>query len=461
MSQTASGHQRTPARAAIAAWTGSALEYYDMAIYGTAAALVFPKIFFPAGDAAAATIASLATFGVGYVARPVGSVVLGHLGDKLGRKRVMLGTIVLMGLATLLVGCLPTYGQVGLLAPALLVALRLLQGLSAPGEQAGANSMSFEHAPQHRRGFFTSFTLNGTQGGQILAPLVFLPVAALPSHLLLSWGWRIPFLVSAIVVVISYFIRRKLEETPEFQAQAAREEVPAAPLGVLVRDHWRGVVRVFFAAFVAMVNTIFSVFALNFATSDAYGIGISNSAMLWLAISANIVALGTIPLWASVSDRVGRKPVFVGGLVGTAIMAVLFLWAISSGSLPLVMVTGILLAGVVYSMPNSVWPATYAEYFPTSVRLSGMAIGTQCGFALAGFTPSIAGALMSGDASNWYKVALFTLVACAISAAAVLSGPRRTHRVPIPQLGTKTDAPPSPVPDAAGTGATTSEAETR
>ena len=173
---------RTPRKAALAAWSGSALEYYDFAIYGTAAALVFPDIFFPAGNHTVATVASFATFGVGYVARPIGSFFMGHIGDRLGRKRILTGTIVLMGLSTFLVGCLPTYGQVGLLAPALLVILRLVQGLSAAGEQAGANSMSFEHAPDDERGFFTSFTLSGTQGGQVLAPAVFLPLAIGRAH---------------------------------------------------------------------------------------------------------------------------------------------------------------------------------------------------------------------------------------------------------------------------------------
>ena len=396
--------RRTPRKAALAAWSGSALEYYDLAIYGTAAALVFPKIFFPEGNASAATIASLATFGVAYVARPIGSFFMGHIGDRLGRKKVMVGTLLLMGISTFLVGCLPTYHQVGLLAPALLVLLRLLQGLSAAGEQAGANSMSFEHAPDDRRGFFTSFTLSGTQGGQVLAPAVFLPLAAvLPEDQLLAWGWRVPFLLSAVVVLIGFAIRRTLDETPEFQAEANGITTAAShtPLGLLFRHHWRGVLRVFFAAFIAMVNTTFQVFALNFATSDDYGIGISSTLMLWLAIVANLVAIATIPFWARLSDRVGRKPVFVSGLLGSAVLVTAFLGAISTGNAPLVFVLGVALAGVVYSMPNAVWPATYAEYFPTSVRLSGMAVGTQFGFALAGFTPTIAGALMAGDADNW------------------------------------------------------------
>jgi len=439
--------QRTPRKAALAAWSGSALEYYDLAIYGTAAALVFPTIFFPEGNRAAATVASLATFGVAYIARPFGSFLMGHVGDRYGRKKILIGTLLLMGISTFLVGCLPTYGQVGLLAPAMLVVLRLLQGISAAGEQAGANSMSFEHAPDHRRGFFTSWTLSGTQGGQVLAPAVFLPLAALLSdEQLHAWGWRIPFWLSAVVVLVGFLIRRTLDETPEFHAEQEHAEVPRAPLSLLLRDHWRGVLRVFFASFIAMVNTAFQVFALNFATDDEYDIGIDSSTMLWLAIIANVIAVGTIPLWAMLSDRIGRKPVFLTGLIGSAVLVTAFLWSISRGDVPLVLITGILLAGVVYSMPNACWPATYAEYFPTSVRLSGMAIGTQFGFALAGFTPAIAGSLMNGDAGNWYRVALFAAGAVVIAAVAVATGPNGTHKIATPDLGSTPETHTSPVP---------------
>jgi MFS family permease len=439
---------RTPRKAALAAWSGSALEYYDFAIYGTAAALVFPEVFFPAGNDSAATIGAFATFGVAYVARPIGSFLMGHVGDRLGRKTVLISTLLLMGASTFLVGCLPTYDQVGLLAPALLVVLRILQGLSAAGEQAGANSMSFEHAPDTRRGFFTSFTLSGTQGGQIIAPAVFLPLAAaLPEEALLSWGWRVPFWISALMIVIGFVIRRSLDETPEFQAEADRKEVPRAPLGVLFRSHWRGVLRVFFAAFIATVNTMFAVFALELGTSD--DVGMSDTWMLWVAIVANLVAVGVIPLWAMLSDRVGRKPVFVTGVVGSAVLVFPFLGAVADANEALTMVFGVLLAGFIYSMPNAVWPVTYAEYFPTRVRLSGMAIGTQFGFALAGFTPTIASALLGGDPGNWYKVAAFTAGACALSAVAVLTGPSGTHRVPTPAIGARTTSDarvPAPEP---------------
>jgi MFS family permease len=184
-----------------------------------------------------------------------------------------------------------------------------------------------------------------------------------------------------------------------------------------------------------MVNTTFQIFALNFATSDDYGIKISSTTMLWLAIVANVVAIGCIPLWARLSDRVGRKPVFLLGIVGSAVLVTAFLAAISQRQVVLTFVLGVALAGVVYSMSNAVWPATYAEYFPTRVRLSGMAIGTQFGFALAGFTPTIAGALMAGEADNWWKVAAFAVAACAISAAAVLTGPNGTHTVPTGAVG--------------------------
>lgn len=431
---------RTPGRAAVAAWFGSALEYYDFAIYGTAAALVFPDVFFPEGNDTTATVAAFATFGVAYVARPIGSFFMGHIGDRLGRKKVMIGTILLMGVSTFLVGCLPTYHQVGVLAPVLLVALRVLQGLSAAGEQAGASSMSFEHAPDDRRGFFTSFTLSGTQGGQILAPAIFLPLAAvLPDDALTSWGWRVPFWISAVVVVVGLIIRRRLEETPEFRAGSVDDETPKAPLAVLFRDHWQGVLRVFFAAFIATVNTMFAVFALNLATSDDYGIGISSTTMLWLAIVANVVAIAVIPFWATLSDRIGRKPVFVTGVLGSGVLVVGFLGAIAHGQTVLMFVLGVALAGFVYSMPNAVWPATYAEYFPTSVRLSGMAIGTQFGFALAGFTPTIAGALLGGDAKNWLNVALFTAGACLVSAIAVATGPKATHLLRTRDVGVRSE----------------------
>lgn len=423
-------------KAAIAAWIGSALEYYDFFIYGTVAALVFPKIFFPKGDPAAALFASMATFGMAYAARPLGSFLIGHFGDRLGRKAVMVGTLLLMGVSTFLVGCLPTYSQVGLLAPGLLVVLRILQGISAAGEQAGANSMSFEHAPAHRRGYYTSWTLSGTQGGQVLAPAVVLPLAAwLPEDAMLSWGWRIPFWLSAGVVAVGLVVRRRLEETPAFASEARHGEVPKVPLTLLLSKYRRELAQVFFAAWIASINTTFAVFALSFATSAARTHPIAKSTMLWTAIVANLIATVTIPWWAALSDRVGRKPVFAAGIGACAVCVGPFLWATTTGNEPLVFATGVLLGGLVYSVTNAVWPVTYAERFPTQVRLSGMAVGTQFAFALAGFAPLVETALIGwGGTAPWVVPAAYAVAVCVVSGVAVWSM-KETYDVPLERLG--------------------------
>ncbi|MEU9589332.1 MFS transporter [Streptomyces sp. NPDC048219] len=421
-----------PKKAALAAWIGSALEYYDFFIYGSAAALIFPEVFFDESDPATATLLSLATFGVAYAARPVGAFFLGHIGDRLGRKKIMVFTLVLMGVSTFLIGCLPTRAQVGTLAPVLLVLCRVLQGISAAGEQASANSMTLEHAPARRRGFFTSFTLSGTQGGQLLATLVFLPIAALPEDQLLSWGWRVPFWLSVVVAAVGYVIRRKLDETPAFARQAATEGVVKMPLAVLARDHWADVLRVVAGALIASVSTIFTVWALAYATGDA--VGMSRTAMLWVGALANVAALAAIPLWATLSDRIGRRPVYLIGAVGSAVTMFLYLWAVSSGSYPLTFLTGIVAFGVVYSAANGVWPAFYGEMFSTRVRLSGVAIGTQIGFAVAGFAVTFAARIAGPDGDDWVAVALFTAALCVPPVIAALSA-RETHDVPTEDLG--------------------------
>lgn len=432
MSVPAAAPPGQPKKAATAAWIGSALEYYDFFIYGSAAALIFPKVFFDESDPATATLLSLATFGVAYAARPVGALFLGHFGDRLGRKKIMVFTLILMGVSTFLIGCLPTRAQVGGLAPVLLVLCRILQGISAAGEQASANSMTLEHAPPHRRGFFTSFTLSGTQGGQLLATLVFIPVAALPEEQLLAWGWRVPFWLSIAVAVVGYVIRRKLEETPAFEAQQATGEVVRLPLAVLLREHWADVLRVVGGALIASVSTIFTVWALAYATSDA--VGMSRSSMLWVGALANLVALGAIPAWATLSDRIGRRPVYLIGAVGSAVAMFLYLWAISTGSYPLTLVLGVVAFGVVYSAANGVWPSFYGEMFSTRVRLSGMAIGTQIGFAVAGFAVTFAARIAGPDGDDWSSVALFTAALCLPPVIAALSA-RETAKIPTERLG--------------------------
>jgi MFS family permease len=421
-----------PRKAAVAAWIGSALEYYDFFIYGTASALVFGRVFFGGDDPVLDTVLAIGTFGVGYLARPLGALVLGYMGDRFGRRGVLVLTVLLMGAATFLIGCLPTYEQIGVLAPALLVLMRLIQGFSAGGEQAGANSMSLEHAGDRHRAYYTSFTLSGTQGGQILATAIFIPVALLPDDQLLTWGWRIPFWCSAIVVVAALIIRRNVSETPAFQAEAATAVASEAPLKVLFRDYWRPLLRVFCAALVSSIGTIFTVYALSYATNT---IGLDRTAMLTVGVIANVVALVTIPFWGRLADRIGRKPVFLFGSIGCALLMFGYLWSISIGSYPLIFVFGILLFGIVICATSGVWPAFYAEWFPTRVRLTGVALGTQVGFAVGGFVPSIAAAAGGARQDAWLTVSLINAGFVLVNVIAIATA-RETYKQRSVDLGT-------------------------
>src|SRR5476649_808331 len=428
------GRARTPGKAAFASWIGSALEYYDFFIYGTAAALVFGKVFFPASHPATATLLALATFGVGYVARPVGAFFLGHVGDKFGRKRVLVFTLLLMGVSTFLVGCLPTYEQWGIASPVLLVFLRLCQGFSAAGEQAGANSMTMEHAPGNRRSFYTSFTLSGTQAGAILSTAAFLAVSQLPEADMLSWGWRIPFLMSAVVVIIGLVIRSRLDETPLFLEEKEKNAVPRLPLAVLFQHYTPDVLRVICCALVSTVSTIFGVYTLSYAVNT---MKIDRPTMLWVAILTNVVGLVAIPLWAVLADRYGRRPVFIFGSIAPGLLMFAYLWAITATNIPLIFALALLMSGITYSASNAVWPAFYAEMFDTRVRLSGMAIGTQIGFALGGFAPAVAAGLQGPGPIGWIPVAALTLAACVIAAIAAWTA-RETHRTESHALGRPT-----------------------
>ncbi|HMR47788.1 MAG TPA: MFS transporter [Arachnia sp.] len=426
---TPSPPRRTPVRAAVASFMGSAVEYYDFFIFGSAAALIFPVIFFGSNDQAS-LVMSFATFGFAYIARPLGAVVLGHFGDRIGRQKVLMFTLILMGGSTFIIGCLPTFAQIGWWAPALLVLCRLLQGLSAAGEQAGASSLTLEHAPDHRRSFFTSWTLTGTQGGQILAALIFIPVVALPDEIKFGWGWRIPFWMSALVVVVAFFIRRSLHETPAFEDAKKGGEIAKVPLVPLMRDHWRDVIRVVLCAFIAAVSTVFGNLAL------AYGkeVGLRESITLWLVVAANIVALGTQPLFGVLADRIGRKPVFIYGAVSSAVFMPFYMLSMGSGTVLLPFLLAILTFSFGYAAANAVWPSFYGEMFSTRVRFSGMAIGTQLGFLMAGFAPSIVAALGGVREGGWVVISAFTAVICLIATLSALTA-RETKDVPTEQLG--------------------------
>ena len=426
-------HSGEHRKAALAAWLGSALEYYDFFIYGTAAALVFDRVFFPVGSAALGLLASLASFGVAYVARPLGAVVLGHFGDRIGRKRLLVVTLLTMGGATFLIGCLPGYDRIGGFAPAALVLLRVLQGFAVAGEQALSSSVSLEHAPAGRRGFFASFTLGGTQGGFILASLVFLPVSALPDAQLMAWGWRIPFLVSVLVMATGWWVRSSLGETPVFERQP--REV-GLPLVRLLRHHPRDLVLVVLSSLYAVISTIVSIYALSYGVN---AVGLPRTTLLWMLITANAVGIVATPLCAGLSDRVGRRPVFLAGALGGAGLIWPFIWSISARNVPLVFLFGALLVGVVYSAAGGVGMALLPEQFPAGVRMSGMAVGTQIGFVIEGFAPAVATALAGPELADWQPVALFTCGA-ALVAALGTAAMRETSRTAIGELGARDPA---------------------
>ncbi|MDU0347647.1 MFS transporter [Actinomyces sp. MRS3W] len=418
-------------RAAMSGWIGSALEYYDFALYAQAAALIFPTIFFPEGNATVALISSLATYAVGYIARPVGAIVLGNLGDRHGRKRVLVWAMLLMGFATMAVGFLPTYQQVGILAPVLLVILRLIQGFAVAGELGGASAMIVEHAPDEKRGFFASFSLQGTQFGSILATGVMLPLAALmPEDAFNSYGWRIPFLLSAVVILAGILIRRHVQEPPVFLAKKDQLEAERqAPVVELLTKHLGLVVRCVLMCFTNAIGMTTLTFGVSYGKNAGYGIEFSTSDMLWVTLIANVVAIVTIPIAGALSDRFGRKLFMIGGgLLGGA-TSVFYLEAVKSGNLALVILAVIVVQGIFYQMWNATFATFFQEQFPMRIRVTGFALSQNIGLALAAFFPSLFTALAPPGTENVpLIIGGTTFVICAVAAIAAAMTPESRGR---------------------------------
>jgi MFS family permease len=419
-------------RAAISSTLGTALEWIDFTAYGAIAATVLPTLFFPAMDPASAILASFATFGVGFFARPAGGVLLGILGDRLGRKNVLLFTLILMGAASFCIGLLPTYASIGLWAPGLLVLLRFLQGFALGGEATGAQLLTMEHAPADRRGLFGSFINLSAPASQVLANgLLGLIAAVLTAEQFMSFGWRIPFLMSLLLIVVGVYIRLKVEETPAFEHM--KEHQAAAPpakrqklaTASVFRTHGGTILRLMlFWAAPASCFYVVTVFSLGYLTKT---VGISNQTAFMCLMAANVVAVLTTLIGGAASDRFGRKPpLIVASLIMVAI-ALAYFPLLSTGNTFLIFLAMSIFAGSIQAQ-SGILPAFFAEPFPTPVRYTGSALAyTGANLAFAGPTPFVAAWLMQVFGGQVWVLTAMCLLLIGISFTALLASPETRY----------------------------------
>ncbi|MDN5860719.1 MAG: MHS family MFS transporter [Pseudonocardia sp.] len=410
---------------------GSTVEYFDFTLFAGASALIFNRLMFSSLGPTGALLASFATFGVAYVARPIGAIVFGTLGDKIGRKRTLVLSLNLMGVSTFLVGLMPTYAMIGLAAPIILIALRLVQGFSAGGEQAGSNSLSMEHAPQNRRGLYASWTMQGTTLGSLLGVVAFIAITSLPEDAMLSWGWRVPFLLAAPLMLVAFWIRQRVDETDAFLQTKKSGTVAKAPITEVIVHHWPAIVRVIFCSLLAVSGSVLNVYALAYVAGHT---DMAVNSYLIAALLAGVVGLIVQPFWARLSDRIGRKPVFAGSMLLTGILFFPFFVVLSTGRfVPVLLMAAVV--GVAAVGANGTGAAFYSEMFPTRVRYIGMALGTQLGFIVAGFAPAIMTAI-DASTDGWFMVALFAAVCMFLAAGSSLTA-RESNRTTLDKLGEK------------------------
>lgn len=413
----------------LSSFIGNSIEYYDFFVYGLATALVFGKLFFPMVSPLTATLAAFATFGVGFLARPLGGVVFGHLGDTIGRKRTLVITLLTMGIATTLVGFLPTYAQVGILAPALLVLLRFLQGFAVGGEWGGAMLVVVESAPQKYRGLLGAIPNTGGFSGQLGGTAMFALLGLLPSDQMLSWGWRVPFIVSFLLVMFGLYLRIHLDETPVFKRlqAAGTARHGGSPALEVIRTSWRRLLLVIAMVFAIQVPFFLAtVFAVSYATNQ---LGVPQQTLLGVILATCVIAFPSHCFFGWLSDRIGRRPVYIFGAVLAAVFAFPFFYLLESGSFGLMVLGYILLLNVAHNAMNAVEPTLFTEIFGAKTRYSGVSIGLQFGSVIAGgFTPFIAKALTAVDGNRWTLVAIYVIAACALSVVAALIAPETSRR---------------------------------
>lgn len=434
-------------RALWSSYLGSAIEYYDFLLYGIAATLVFPRVFF-ALDAGLATLASFATLAVGYVARPVGAIFFGHFGDKIGRKRMLMMTLYLMGASSFAMGLLPSHAEIGVAAPLALICLRLVQGFAVGGEWAGATLLSMEHAGTKSRGFAASIVGSGAPTGAVMATLVLMPFAALDDAAFLGWGWRVPFLLSAVLVVLAIYLRRSVSETPAFVAmmEERAKEQPGKreiPLLVVLKRYPRELTNGVLGALACLaMTTLTATFMVNYAITSG---GHDQSTALAVLTAVNVLHIFAIPSFAILSDRIGRKPVMLTGAIAGMILIFPIFWLLRSGSVPALFLAFALANPVIHALMGGPISAWLGEKFAADIRYSGMAVTFQLGSTLsAGFAPLVATwLLMRGGGSDPTLVGVFYMALSVVSALAIFLSPE-SYRKALP-LTTAQEAEPAAV----------------
>jgi metabolite-proton symporter len=422
------GKTRSIKTVVAASFIGTTIEWYDFFLYGTAAALVFDKLFFPEAKPLVGTLLAFSTYAVGFAARPLGGIVFGHFGDRIGRKSMLVLSLLIMGTATVLIGCLPTYGAIGVLAPILLVTLRFAQGIGVGGEWGGAVLMSTEHAPKGRRGFFGSWPQMGVPAGLLISTLVFKFVeGSMSESAFASWGWRVPFLASAILVIVGLVIRLKLMESPAFQRVKETKTEAPKPIVDVVRKYPRDVLTAM-GMRVAENGAFYvlTVFTLAYGEDE---LGMSKDTMLNGVIIAAAIGLITVPLWGALSDRVGRKPLYLAGAVVTTLWAFPLFGLMDTKSPALIALAIVVGVNIGHDLMYGPQGAYFSELFGTRVRYSGASLGYQLASVFAGgFAPLIATALLAAGGSS--LVALYVVGMGLISVVATLLA-RETYTVDI------------------------------
>lgn len=400
-------------KTAIAAAVGTSVENYDFIAYGTAAALYFGPVFFPNEDPVVGTLLAFATLAVGFLMRPIGGAIGGYLGDRFGRKPVLVGAMLVMGGATFVIGVLPTYATVGILAPILLVVIRMIQGLAFGAEWGGAVTMAYEHAPWNRRGMFAAIPQSGNPLGIALASLMFLVCANLPG----DWAWRVPFLLSLVLVVAGLIVRARLSESPEFEAAKETGKIEKNPFLATLRKDWRGILRVIALRIVeSFAYYLTATFLLNYLTTNHPD---TRSVALAAITVASVVAIGTTFLAGSLSDRFGRRPLYIAACVTAILFAFPMYWLTNDGVPALIFAVFVFGIAFIHATLTGVQGSLLSEQFGTTRRTSGASIGYQVAASLGGFAPLLA-TLLTGM-FGWPGAAMLYILAAVIGLAGILT----------------------------------------